>query len=366
MINDLDKAILDASLKSLSIQNNDGSFCPGHNGPYRHKETPLRNTAHWLIVICYLIDLDKTSKRNTALLTEAANKAVGYLLSEIARPHGYSFFCREHQGKDSCNGLIGQAWVIEGLLEAYRVLGIVNARKVALEVFLLHPFNFDKGLWTRVEIDGNLLGFDYTFNHQLWFAAIASELDNKDASERVKIFFDKVARNIEIYNDGIIFHAANVERFQFLDFRNPIRLIKLLKSKLIEKKIRNNLYIKSVGYHSFNLYAFAILKYTQILKDDDFWNSDSFRKMYNVTTNSLYIENLDNNKYAWTYNPPGIELAYFGKVFSLGEEYIKKWLYMQTERTFDNLRNDLMTRNSLDISTSSARIYEAVRFLKLK
>ncbi len=73
------------------------------------------------------------------------------------------------------------------------------------------------------------------------------------------------------------------------------------------------------------------------------------------------LDNLDKGPFGWPYNPTGIELAYVGKVFSLGEEYVQKWLSMQYKKTYDSVSDDLMTKGSPDITTSSARIYEAVR-----
>ena len=124
-------------------------------------------------------------------------------------------------------------------------------------------------------------------------------------------------------------------------------------------KIKNSLYIKSVGYHSFNLYAYAILK--KNFPNHNFWNSDTFLKMVSTTNNKAFLENLDKGPYGWPYNPTGIELAYVGKVFSLGEDYNQKWLSLQYKKTYESLSDNLMIKGSADIATSSARIYEAVR-----
>ena len=100
--------------ENITKQQLDGSFIGGVNGPYNDKETPVRNTAHWLVLLCKVL---KNRKDNA--LEAAAHKAVDYLLSSNARPMQAAFFCRTNRKKDSTNGLIGQAWAMEGLIAAF-------------------------------------------------------------------------------------------------------------------------------------------------------------------------------------------------------------------------------------------------------
>ncbi len=44
--------LLESARAALSRQRADGSLPPGHNGPYADRETPVRNTAHWLVSFC--------------------------------------------------------------------------------------------------------------------------------------------------------------------------------------------------------------------------------------------------------------------------------------------------------------------------
>ena len=46
---DLYEIISLSASSALKLQRDDGSMPPGWNGPYRQQETPVRNTAHWLI-----------------------------------------------------------------------------------------------------------------------------------------------------------------------------------------------------------------------------------------------------------------------------------------------------------------------------
>lgn len=358
---DLQNILIKASLRAVSKQHHNGSFEAGCNGPYKHSETPVRNTAHWLSVFSYALRSNKLNSQERKYVENSSQKAVNYLLSNNSRPHKKSFFCRSAKKKDSCNGLIGQAWTIEGLIRAYNELDIEEARNVALEVFLLHPFDYEKGIWKRVEIDGTILGFDFTFNHQLWFAAIAIQLNDPSAEKMVKCFLDLIGQNVDIYSDGVIFHATNIAKYDFLKLSDIPGYLKALLREFQKPRLKKALYIKSVGYHSFNLYAYAILK--KYFPFHGFWKSETFLKMLSTTNNKDFLDNLDKGPYGWPYNPTGIELAYVGKVFSLGEEYVQKWLSMQYKKTYDSVSDDLMTKGSPDITTSSARIYEAVRIV---
>ena len=51
----LNKMILKIAENSKKLQNEDGLFLQGHNGPYYDPETPVRNSGHWLIIFskCY-------------------------------------------------------------------------------------------------------------------------------------------------------------------------------------------------------------------------------------------------------------------------------------------------------------------------
>ena len=109
--------LLHVADKALSWQRADGSFPPGHNGPYHDPETPVRNSGHWLIVFsrCYSLNGDTKYK-------DAIHRIAKYLTSKEARPEGFAFFHRKSPPKDRCNGLIGPAWTIESLVEASTVL----------------------------------------------------------------------------------------------------------------------------------------------------------------------------------------------------------------------------------------------------
>ncbi len=346
-----------AAINSLPLQQEDGSFPAGHNGPYLDPELSVRNTAHFLFLIATLFQ--KTGKSQ---YLDAGNKAISYLLSSAVRPSGQSFYCRNKVGKDSCNGLIGQAWVIEALVKASQVFDRPDCYAVAEEVFLLHPWNESVALWNRVEVDGTILSFDGTFNHQLWFAAAGSLLNKTPiARERAVKFLEKNAAIVQIYSDGVIFHASPMVGLIHYLKKGVRSFTKAVKSRRKKYRQRDKLYSKSVGYHAFNLYAFAML-YKEF-PEIGMWKSKRFKAILSAPEHSNFIQSLTTSEYGYFYNLSGIEIAYAYEVFGRGEKEIVEWLDRQFAHTYENTRN-LLTRNASDTNTAQARTYELARFTK--
>lgn len=358
--------------KALQLQNKDGSFPAGHNGPYNDPETPVRNSSHWLITFakCFEITGKTIFKKKVVELAE-------YLYSKDARPYGYSFYHRKKKTKDKCNGLIGQAWTFEALYEASKTLGDPKYIKLSEDVFFQHPFNENAGLWHCLEIDGKILPLDLTFNHQLWFAASISLCDdakNKEIARRVNRFLDCLKKNVTVLNNGLIYHA--IEELPSSDIAGNMKL----KEKIInssrqilailkgEKNSREKMIYKSVGYHAFNMYAFTTLK--QQIPAHNFWSSESFIKTLNYLLADDYKTGLDDNKYGYPYNPPGFEVPYsLGLLEDIDREKIKEisqwWLNEQIRRCYSK-KTGKMDKHTLDPVALTARIYEATRLPNLE
>ncbi len=347
------KLILREADIAIASQNSDGSFAGGHNGPYFDKETPARNTAHWLFLLCQIY-----RRTNVLKYYESANKATDYLLSGKDRPANKTFICRTNPLKDCTNGVIGQAWIMEALIEASEVLGRPECYELAEDLFLLHPWSEKYKIWHRVDPDGLVDKPDYTFNHQLWFGAIAGSLKNtKKAQKRSLDFFNYHATKVRLYKNGVVYHRSSMRpgSINLKDLDDTIRYLKVKVHWWLRRKIWH----KSAGYHGFNLYAYGL--YKQHLPDHEFWNSDKFKKMLSVITTRKFIKEQYINKYSYPYNPTGLELAFVLEVF--GNEYVDKaewWLNQQIEQTY-NFRESIMTKNSKDPNTSKARLYEACR-----
>jgi hypothetical protein len=355
-------------------------LCSGHNGPYHDPETPVRNFGHWLITFarCY----EWTGERRFG---DKVSELAEYLCSEEARPYGFSFYHRSKPDKDRCNGLIGQAWTFEALAEASAILKNDSFGKLAEEVFFQHPFDYRLGLWKCLEIDGKVVDFDATFNHQLWFAACSSLVQGQRRQQvmgRVSRFLDLLKSNMTLIDGGCVYHPierlfeSHLEKKESAGRRGKRGLIQWLGAVVREKwdekgahrekakeDMRARLVAKSIGYHAFNLYALALLKPS--LPTHPFWKSGMLIDAAAFMLGKKYVEGLKGNPFGYPYNPPGFEVPYalslFGKMPR--DELIERcswWVRQQLKRCY-NEEAQLMDGQTEDPMTHTARIYELTR-----
>jgi hypothetical protein len=343
----------DSALRGLKEQNKDGSMSGGHNGPYLDQDTPVRNTAHWI-----LIWSSQKNKTNYSDFKCAINNALDYLIGLYHDRKKGCYICRTNLNKDSSNGLIGQAWLFEGLIAGSAETKRLEARELALNIFNQHRFDCSKGVWHKLSFDGNVTGVDNTFNHQLWFSAISSAFNDNNVDKKIGVFLDLAGKNVQVYPNGVIFHLSKLGKYSFKDFFSIRGIKNIIKVNLLFIK-NKDIYYKSVGYHAFNLYAFALLK--RKFPDHPFWSSKKMEKMLKITKNKKFIVDLSVSEFGWQYNPPGVELAFVGEVFEMGHEYCQKWLNLQLKHTYNKNNSELLTKNSHDINTSMARLYELTR-----
>jgi len=197
------------------------------------------------------------------------------------------------------NGLVGQAWTFEALAEASRLFDDPKYANLAEDVFFQHPFDEKAGLWNRLETDGRVLPFDSAFNHQLWFAACAALLPvprHEEILRRAHIFLDRTDQTLTVLPDGLLYHPIEslleqqlAERFhlpnrlkaqvrELLSAAKHFRIPKRLETEtIVRKQTRQAQTYKSIGYHAFNMYAFALLKPST--ESHPFWDSERFKRM---------------------------------------------------------------------------------------
>lgn len=321
--------LLDNVKSGLALQKKDGSMPAGHNGPYFHKQTPIRNTGHWLITFIKVYQLTGEKK-----YLKAAKKCIEYLVKQKEKST-YNLHHRTVKNRDKCNGLIGPAWSMEAFLFAGKELNRPELIKLAADIFNLHVFDKKMGLWRKKEINGDDLGFDWTFNHQLWFAAVSSDFDQKHYKEihrQIRIFLNKLTDNLVVAKDGLIKHHV--------------------RQRLWQKSVPRQ---KEIGYQQFNLYAFGLLK--KNYPNLEFWQSETWNKALNFIDSQAFKKGLENNIYSFGYNLAGIETAFALQTFKPNSrEKQKFWLEQQFNRKFviD------------DEKTYWARMYEAYRLKNLK
>lgn len=325
------------------LKKHDKEVLAGHDGPYGYPETNIRNTAHLTMLCLKCYQITKKTKYKKASI-----ELLDYILKN-GRPYGQTYYHRD-KGKDNCNGLIGQAWTIEALIEAYKIFNEKKYLKRAREIFLLHEFNDKLGFWRKRDIDGKKLFFDMTFNHQLWFAAIGSLIstnENDEIGYQTNKFMNKLEKNTKLHKNGLIKH------FILANFVRPIGCY---------IKTPKKLYNQEVGYYAFNLYALGILK--EQFPKHKFWQSKKMKKIAKYSLSKEHIIISEKSKYGFPYNPSGIEQAYFTNQF---KEFFKNHKIIMKERLekqFENHLNkktNLMNRNTSDVNTFETRIYEAVR-----
>lgn len=333
-------------------QNSDGSFVSGNNGPHGDKETEVRTTSHMLHALCTLIEHGYEQYR------VPANSAADFLLSDKARPMNASFWCRVNPHKDFCNGLIGQAWVVESLFKAAKVLNRNDCFNISKNVLEQHYWNEKHSAWHTLNVDGSNGKICQTFNQQLWFASLALEL--KDTSHIFKHavdFVQNVLPRVELYDDGVIYHdsIAYIRTYGLLTTSNLVDKLKRLKKKQKMDLQR----LRSVGYHGFNLVA--LKKIREILPSETFWNSEKFKKISDVVKRKKFKNDLLDNKFSYPYNQSGFEIAYFlkdGIEDKNYQYYVKKNLDFILEE-----KGNLIVKESMDKINSVARIYEIGRLL---
>ena len=322
-----------------------GRMPAGHNGPWRNVDTSVRNTAHWTITFFRAFEITGEER-----YFDGGVACVAFLLSDAVRPGGYTFVHRKDEN-DGCNGLVGQAWTLEALAYAFEYYEDEHLLETATEVFLLHPFDENLGLWHSVDVDGTDRCIHATFNQQLWFAAIGAQLMDSDEriEARVSRFLDRLEETIRLTDEGLIVHNSyphqGYPRIRY-DVKN------VLFSDLKER--RREL---AVGYHSFNLYGMALLK--QAWSDHPFWDSDALKSALQYVESSNFLREARENPYCFGYNPTGFELAFASRTFDDSNINAFEWTERQLALTYDPY--DGMMTGGPDPITLSARIYEAVR-----
>ncbi|WP_321532014.1 hypothetical protein [uncultured Desulfuromonas sp.] len=349
--------IIKSCLIALKKQGSNGSFKSGCNGPYNDQETPVRNTSHWLITLLKGYELTGEPKFKLA-----AERAANYLISQDACPMDASFFCRKNPQKDFCNGLIGQAWVIEALTTASRILNDERYIRKAEKVFCGHFFDENLGLWKILNVDGSYAGFDLTFNHQLWFAMSGALIGNALGGEimkQVECFLDRaVDAHFRIAFNGRIIHLLSLDTAKY----KAVRAVNTIFHPIKYQKMKTRMKYKEIGYHAFNLYAFAVL-YAK-LPEHPIWTSKKFIRSLSYIGSKEFIDGIDNNLFGYPYNPTGFEIAYilqeFCAILSKHHRTIEWWISQQLIRCFD-FDSGLMMKNTADSDTHAARLYEATR-----
>lgn len=353
--------IINSAEKGLSLQNKNGSFPKGTNGPWKDQDTYVRTTAHWALLLYKSYEITENEK-----FYLSAIKACDYILDKDNRPFDYSFFCRESNDKDKCNGLIGQAWTLEPLIIIGKKSNIDYYLKVAEEIILENEYSNKDHLWKTLEIDGTYISYHSTINQQIWMTVmtliLGDTLKNNKLIEISEDFFENLPKHIEYINrKGLIKHT----RKQKFNLRQVLKkLMNKNRIKVKEKETEE----RSIGYLSFILHGFALAY--DICPNYHFWSNKELKNI--ISKAYCYIEQNEpygyleaEDSFRWSYNPVGIEMAYttqaLSKYINIKNHKIKieKWLSLQIQGYYND-EDKLMNNNTIDSNILASRLYEAI------
>lgn len=341
----LSRFILQNTSVTHESQLENGAFLGGNNGVYNIEETPVRNTARWLIanLYCYReFELEQ--------FYQVSKSAADYLSTSEARPDNFTFQART-SSSNLCDGLVGQAEPIKSLTRAGHILECESYTNTATEVFSLHPFDEEIGLWEAVEIDGTKLSFDRTLNHQIIFANAAAELATHSelAKNRVLRFLDRLGDNMQTRSSGLVRHYVRPPLLRILPTaaRHP-RYWPLLWNEGVARyhSRSDERRRKELGYHPTVLAALSTLK--RKFPEHDVWEHDQIQAALSFTKTEMYRNQVENRTSKYGSMLPGINHARILYAFEdASPEELRPWIQSDIDRTYDP-ETELLTRNAVD------------------
>lgn len=349
-----------------------GYATAGHNGPHGHLDTPARNTAHYLVIYSYLYK--KTREEKYLIICQ---KFVDYIVALQKQSKSGAIECMKTDKFDHLNGLIGQGWVIEGLMYYYSISKDPRCLRTSLEIFYSQKYDWKLHLWHRIELDGRDIDIDPTYNHQFWFAACSAVLcdycEDKEIERMILDFINEGSkRDYRIYENGLQKHYCNVNTPAIKTAKKK-RMIKYLLTpfRRYDPKKLDPRY-QEYGYHLFDLYGWCILqeRYPEL----DLFKSDKYLKAVAYAKNIKEInkrnrvdEYLNEGKkfniYGYSYNCPAFEWPFIAKVNDFVSGNGIDILYKTLQSLMWDNRTGLFNNNQPDIDTWNARTYEIIRYL---
>ena len=338
----------------------DGFAEAGCNGPYGDHDTAVRNTAHWCVTFSFLYYY--TGKQEYRKVIEIFSE---YLLMEKHYGSSGAAICRTNHFNDDTNGVIGQAWLIEGLLACYDILKDSQFLERAVSVWKSQKYNPSTNSFGICCSDGKVPCADYTYNHNLWFAAsgamIVSVRQDNEISRIVREFVKNTPKVLGIQPSGKLYHRNKEKQ----TLKGNIRFVlNILQTEYNIGNYKNMNYLES-GYQLFDLFGFALLKL--YWNDNLLFRHSGLNRAIKLGTSEKFISTLKEdfpniNKYGFPYNSPAFEYPFVAEVLGGGcdEKLASSLLQYQM---------DMMEKHPEvihDMNTLTARIYELSRFCSLK
>lgn len=333
-----------SNINNIISVSDDASFVAGGvNGPYFDIESPVRNTAHWCITYARL-----SERENDPEFKGLAHKLANFLI-DFPFKEKEVYIHRQKHGKDWSNGVIGQGWVIEALAIAGRVLDRDDLTSHAMQAASKFPFDRKIGAWKRIDPRTGKAAIDYTLNHQLWYAAALSELNDEKHNEKIRQFLGALSKGVmRTGPEGRVLHL--------MYSKSPKALA--LRARYALTRVRNGEALKSkeVGYHLYNLHPLSRLK--RCFPEQKVFESEVIKRALKYAESKEFLQNLDTNKYAYPYNSPAFEFPLVRHAFNLDVE-LDRFFNRQIEESYVDGENACgFLRHCPDPITLNARIYE--------
>jgi len=342
----------DYAISHLVYVSQEKCFFPGgHNGPYLNLESPIRNTSHWVIGFIIAFRLTGDDRYQSA--------AVACLkwLTDIDCPYYKSSqFLQRQGGTDSCNGVIGDAWVLEALAFAVKWLDhdIVN-NVVKLQSAIKERLQLKNNFaFKRFDVTKGYMSCDYTFNHQLWlFMSLIVTKDVKIDFNNVLDFYMRKA--LVLRKGGLVHHL-----YHSYAMKNMVNIVNYKRASV---QNYNKMASKERGYHLFNLYAFARIKIEIPCHFKEY--EEEVKNAFSMV-DEAFIQKLfdEKNKYAFNYNSPGFELPLIFLAFPdrISENSVKLSYALHREQTW-NEELGAFVNSCDDPMTMTSRAYELGLYL---
>lgn len=346
-----------------------GYATPGHNGPHGHKDTPVRNTAHYLVIYSYLYKKYKEEQ-----FERICSLFYAYLKECQARTKSGAIQCMITDRFDHLNGLIGQGWVIESLIYYYETFQVEEALDIAKKIFFSQKYNWEKHLWHRIELDGIDIGIDVTSNHNVWFAGCSYKLaDYCKEPEIDAIIQDFLIHGQHIilntYTNGLMVHplVCKDPQFEKGKWKRIVRMI-LSPIKFLNPRKLDRHYME-YAYHIYDMYGYSLLKakYNDLplFSSNEYKKAMIFARDIQTLLKLNYTDNPSKmNVYFYPYNTPAFEWPFVAWVNGFYNEKIQDLLWSVQQKLMLDEVNGIMSRNNPDIETWNARTYEIIRFIE--
>jgi hypothetical protein len=291
--------ILNNQINNVINSTDNMTYMPGgNNGPHYALETPIRNSCH--LLFCYSVAFLMTQNNNYIKIAEKIVKWLVYKNNQhINNEYHYQ---RAGFSTDTCNGVIGPAWIIESINMFLKVCNNDALKKKLNKIVSQNKYNYSVHAWHRYDPITNNNRVDYTLDHQLWYASSIINLPEK--KHEVNDFVSNLNNLIYTDKNGRLSHLMRSNTMQG----------KLMSLNYNKKYYYNKLKYEEIekSYHLYTLFPLA--KIYLLYHADAFFNSEKFSNILKYLKKKTILET-KSYKLGYSYNTPIFDLPFIYDVF---------------------------------------------------